>query len=82
MSEDAYQESRSAPKLLLLKEDAIKTSRNQEPGDQDTKTRQGGSACFALLCFALLCLLAWTDLAWKDGRKLCLDWIGNSVQDS
>jgi len=25
---------------------------------------------------ALLCLLAWMDLAWKDGRKLCLDWIG------
>jgi len=54
-------------------------SRHQEPRDQDTKTRQGGSACFALLCFA--CLLGWILLGRMDGSYA---WIGseNSVQDS
>lgn len=70
--------TRSAPKLLLeVLEDAIKTSRSQ-----DIKTPRQDKA----EVLALLCLLAWMDLAcllaWKDGRKLCLDWIGNSVQDS
>jgi len=62
---------RSAPKLLLLKEDAIKTSRHQEPRDQDTKTRQGGSACFALLaCLDGSCLEGWTEAMLGLDRKI------------
>lgn len=55
-----------------------KMPRHQEPRDQDTKTPRQDKA----EVLALLCLLAWMDLAWKDGLELCLDWIGNSVQDS
>lgn len=66
MSEDAYQEFRSAPKLLLLLEerpyqDIKKRSRHQD------KTRLGHA------------LLACLDGSCSDGwlaRKLCLDWIG------
>jgi len=64
---------RSAPKLLLLKEDAIKTSRTKRSRHQD-KTRRK-----CLLCFA--CLLGRILLGRMDGSYA---WIGseNSVQDS
>jgi len=65
MSEEAYQGSRSAPKLLLLKEDAIKTSRTKRSRHQD-KTRRK-----CLLCFA--CLLGWILLGRMDGAMLGLD---------
>lgn len=60
--------TRSAPKLLLLEEDALKKWRNQ----QDTKTGQGGEV---LACLDGSCL---------EGRTGCYAWIGseNSVQDS
>jgi len=78
--EEAYQEFRSAPKLLLPKEEDghqdIKTPRHQDiksTRHQD-KTRRT-SACFA-------CLLGWILLGWI--LLGCYAWIGseNSVQDS
>jgi len=65
--------TRSALKLLLLEEDAIKTSRTKRSRHQD-KTRRK-----CLLCFA--CLLGWILLGRMDGSYA---WIGseNSVQDS
>jgi len=58
-------------KAVVAQRRCYQDIKNQEPRDQDTKTRQGGSACFALLaCLDGSCLEGRTEAMLGLDRKI------------